>query len=348
VTGWAKRLAAVAVLLVGLAPLTTSAASLSGTWESALTLTTPSMLDLEAAFSIDWDADGFSASCEANLDQEGLDGFELAASTSVGDLDLDFDAAFSSTPAQLDKAVLTIATAVEGVSLSCETTIEHGGSTSTVSFEGTLPWASWSAAVDLSLCPLAWKGVEIDVAELQFGCVEDLSVTLLFSPTGFKRLEIDLPDVDVPLPWNPFVSVSFSFTPTSKDVKFKTGFDWADDDSCISITLAAPSGVDAGYLGPGFAVKSIEIECSLEEIDFRFAHTTAWDLFEISGAGEECGKLTWDVKIYSKPAVPTLFSIESVTCSLRFQPCEALYTAIKLECKMTGTMTLEVTVGGSW
>lgn len=327
------------------------ATTLTGKWNVVVSLSAdPVDLEMEFTSGISLRSSGFSTSLDLKVVEAGIKTLDVKADGSVGSFALGAAMKFSGTPTAFDGATLTLSTSTQGVRIANETQLTGtpSGARSTWSFDGHLSWASWSASVEASLCPARLTGIEIEFGGVGFGCVQDVDLSLEFVSTGFKSFVVDVPRFEIPLPWLPTVAATLTFTPTGKDLAVRCALGSVKSDSCIEVSLGPPAGAGSTYVGPGTVLKSLKIECVFDGVKVRYTHTPVWDALEFSGKATECGTLTWDVRVYSKPSAAGLFSVESVTCSMRYQPCPALYMGLKVICNTVGSTAAEVSIGGSW
>jgi len=336
--------------LLLLSPFLAWGSALSGSWEGQISLPVNTLdLEMEWMFAFDFDVDGLSAGAEMEFSDD-FDILTVFADSSFGTMSVSSEAVFSAGSPFFKEATLSASASAQGIRWKAETSIGSSVSSAELTLElsGATGFGSLGATITTKLCPLRFDAVEIDASLSDFCCVEDADITLDFDCSGFNSLSMSISGISPPVPWVSTGTFDIDYFVDDKVLQVKYGFDGGSDDSCVSLGVGFPAGVQSDSLGPEVVIRSIGVTCNVGDVRASLMATHEWDSIDLSGSLAGCGTATWRLRFYSKPDSQFLFDLHTVSGGIQLTFCPALRFGMAVERELAGDTTFEFTFGGAW
>jgi len=323
---------------------------LSGTWEGRSSLSLESLdLEMEWSFTVDFYVDGLSAGAEMEFSDD-LDTLTIFADSSFGTMSVTGEAVFSGGSPFFEEATLSASASSSGISWRAETSLGSSPSTAGLELEldASTGFGSLGLTVTAKLCPLSFHSVEVDAGLPGFCCAEDVDVSFDFDCAGLNGIAVSVSGISPPVSWVSAGSCDIDYQLDEKTLKVRYGFDAGTSDSCFSLGVGFPAGVQSDSLGPEIEVRSAGVACDIGEVHVRVMATHEWDSIDLSGSLTGCGTVTWKLRFYSKPDSKFLFDLHTVSGGIQLTFCPALCFGLDMECELAGDTTFEFTFSGAW
>ncbi|MCK5584984.1 hypothetical protein KAJ02_02825 [Candidatus Bipolaricaulota bacterium] len=340
------------------------AASLSGSWDTDVTIDPQQTnfsvaIGLTSVLTVAYTIGDWTFTSVTDLDDGGWTDQDFTVAGVLGAFTLTSALDFTPAPAPaFGSWNTTVSVSIAGVSFGADFTLEDNSVALILSGSGVagdvtvaVEVTFGEVEVEVGVCDLNWTGITINLG-FPF-CCADVAVEIAFDCDGFDYIEFTAGAIAIPnLPWLT-LDIEVLFTLNDKQFTFSPNFSFGDI-VCfdLEIDVATTGGVQAPLVIGDISIVGISLECDIGAVTFTAVtdfSADAGDYFEWYGIETNddacCGPFGFDLTFYFLDGGLALFEIALIDANMTLQVATQFTFNMGLEVNVDSGAFTQWTVG---
>ena len=340
------------ICVLGLA-LTGLAATLSGSWDTDVTIDPTQSyfadaIGLVSVLTVIYTVGDWMFTSVTDLDETGWTDQDFSVAGVLGAFTLTSALDFTPATPAFGSWNTTASVSIAGVSFGADFTLEDNDVELVLSGSGVAGDVTVSVEVTFGgilpgddVCDLDWAGVEISLG-FPF-CCADIAAEIVFDCDGFDYVEFSVVGIAIPnLPWVT-LDATLTFTIQTKSLVLTPKFDFGTI-VCFDLYFDVDTTGDHLTLG-AIRIEGIGLTCDIGAVTFTglsfwgdgtkpglLYGTEYWEVYALSTDDDACcGPFTFDVAVYFLTSGTQLFDVAFIDADMTLQVATQLTFNMGLE-----------------